>query len=69
MMSDPRIDPPVRRIGGRSFDFARHIAVMAIVNRTPDSFYDRGVTFALPAAVAAGHAASAGAPRSWTWGA
>ncbi|MEN8603169.1 dihydropteroate synthase [Microbacterium rhizosphaerae] len=27
---------------------------MAIVNRTPDSFYDRGATFALDAAVAAG---------------
>jgi Pterin binding enzyme len=57
MMSDPRIDSPVRRVGGRSFDFARHIAVMAIVNRTPDSFYDRGATFAFEAAVAAGHAA------------
>nr|WP_231562996.1 dihydropteroate synthase [Microbacterium mangrovi] len=30
---------------------------MAIVNRTPDSFYDRGATFALDAAVAAGMAA------------
>ncbi|MEN2740289.1 dihydropteroate synthase [Microbacterium sp. X-17] len=30
---------------------------MAIVNRTPDSFYDRGATFALRAAVAAGIAA------------
>ncbi|MFT4123584.1 MAG: dihydropteroate synthase [Microbacteriaceae bacterium] len=33
-----------RRIGGRDFDFERQIAVMAIVNRTPDSFYDRGAT-------------------------
>ncbi len=32
---------------------------MAIVNRTPDSFYDRGATFALDAAVAAGAAAVA----------
>ncbi len=24
---------------------------MAIVNRTPDSFYDQGATFALPAAL------------------
>nr|WP_254359634.1 dihydropteroate synthase [Microbacterium hominis] len=32
---------------------------MAIVNRTPDSFYDRGATFALDAAVTAGHAARA----------
>ena len=26
-------------------DFRRSIAVMAVVNRTPDSFYDRGATF------------------------
>lgn len=41
-----------RRIGGTTFDFARRVAVMAVVNRTPDSFYDRGATFALDAAVA-----------------
>ena len=41
-----------REIGGRTFDFARRVAVMAIVNRTPDSFYDRGSTFALDGAVA-----------------
>jgi dihydropteroate synthase len=29
------------------------VAVMAVVNRTPDSFYDRGSTFALDRAVAA----------------
>lgn len=34
-----------RRIGAREFDFARRVAVMAIVNRTPDSFYDQGATF------------------------
>ncbi|NYI69852.1 dihydropteroate synthase [Naumannella cuiyingiana] len=33
--------------------------VMAIVNRTPDSFHDRGATFALDAAVAAAEAAIA----------
>lgn len=49
----PRLDAPVRRIGGREFDFAREVAVMAVINRTPDSFYDRGATFALDAAVAA----------------
>ena len=27
---------------------------MAVVNRTPDSFYDRGTTFSLDRAVAAG---------------
>jgi dihydropteroate synthase len=42
---------PVRRIGARVFDFSRQVAVMAVVNRTPDSFYDRGSTFALDRAV------------------
>ncbi|WP_241680879.1 dihydropteroate synthase [Pseudactinotalea suaedae] len=41
-----------RRIGAHTFDFARRTAVMAVVNRTPDSFFDRGATFALDAAVA-----------------
>lgn len=40
-----------RRIGIRDFDFARQVAVMAVVNRTPDSFYDRGATFALDRAL------------------
>lgn len=35
----------------RSFDLDRTVALMAIVNRTPDSFYDRGRTFDLSAAV------------------
>lgn len=53
---------PRRRIGRREFDFDRRAAVMAIVNRTPDSFFDRGATFALDAAVeAALSAAAAGA--------
>lgn len=43
----------LRRIGPREFDFARQVAVMAIVNRTPDSFYDQGRTDALDLAVAA----------------
>ena len=42
-----------QRIGARSFDFDTSVAVMAIVNRTPDSFYDQGATFALDRAVAA----------------
>lgn len=41
-----------RRIGDVTFDFARRAAVMAVVNRTPDSFYDHGATYALDAAVA-----------------
>src|SRR5690606_9381905 len=44
---------------GREFDFSRRVAVMAIVNRTPDSFYDQGRTFALEAAVGAVRAAVA----------
>nr|WP_274638522.1 dihydropteroate synthase [Microbacterium bovistercoris] len=55
----PRLEHPVRRIGGRDIDFSRQTAVMAIVNRTPDSFYDKGATFALDAAVASGAAAFA----------
>jgi dihydropteroate synthase len=47
-----------RRIGTRTFDFSREVAVMAIVNRTPDSFFDRGATFELDKAV---HAAIAAA--------
>ena len=43
---------------GGDLELARHVAVMAIVNRTPDSFYDRGATFALDAAIAAGVAAA-----------
>ena len=43
----------VRLIGGRRFDFARQVVVMAIINRTPDSFFDEGRTFGLDAAVRA----------------
>jgi dihydropteroate synthase len=38
-------------LGTRVLDLTRRYAVMAIVNRTPDSFYDRGRTFSLQAAV------------------
>lgn len=38
-------------LGPRILRLDRAAAVMAIVNRTPDSFYDRGRTFALGAAV------------------
>jgi dihydropteroate synthase len=51
-----------RTLGARAFDFSREVAVMGIVNRTPDSFFDRGATFALDRAVeAALDAVSAGA--------
>jgi dihydropteroate synthase len=48
-----------RTIGARQFDFDRQVAVMAVINRTPDSFYDKGATFALDKAVAAALAAVA----------
>jgi len=58
----PDLRAPVRTIGRRTFDFDRRIAVMAIVNRTPDSFHDEGATFALDRAVeAAVRAADQGA--------
>ncbi len=47
-----------RVIGGRAFDFERRTAIMAVVNRTPDSFYDHGATYALDAAVRACEAAA-----------
>ncbi|RVX45641.1 dihydropteroate synthase [Nonomuraea polychroma] len=49
----PEITSPVRRIGRREFDFERQVAIMAIVNRTPNSFHDQGQTYALDSAVAA----------------
>ena len=35
------------RLGDRVFDIEHRPLVMGILNRTPDSFYDKGVTFAL----------------------
>jgi dihydropteroate synthase len=40
------------RLGGRTFE-PGDLAVMAIVNRTPDSFFDRGATYAPDAALQA----------------
>jgi len=34
-------------LGDRSHDLSTRTLVMGIVNRTPDSFYDRGATYAL----------------------
>jgi dihydropteroate synthase len=51
MAAQPVLLHPRRRIGGREFDFERQVAVMAIVNRTPDSFFDAGRTFDLTRAV------------------
>ena len=57
-MSAPDLTSAERVIGGRMYDFSRQVAVMAIVNRTPDSFHDRGRTFALEKAAEAVRAAS-----------
>jgi dihydropteroate synthase len=54
----PPLRNPVRTIGGRTFDFDHEIVVMGIVNRTPDSFFDQGRTYALDQAVAAALAAA-----------
>lgn len=40
---------PVLCLGERRYDLARRALVMGILNRTPDSFYDQGATFALDA--------------------
>jgi dihydropteroate synthase len=48
----------ILRLGGRSFA-PGEFAVMAIVNRTPDSFFDRGATYAEDAALDAVAAAVA----------
>lgn len=54
MIVAPRIHAPFHRLGQNDFNFQERVAVMAIVNRTPDSFYDKGATFELDAAVQAG---------------
>lgn len=49
--------PPLRHPqvtwGGWSTDFSARVHTMGIVNRTPDSFYDSGTTYALERAVRA----------------
>lgn len=47
----PEFNNPVRNIGVRTFDFSREVAVMAIVNRTPNSFHDMGRTYELDKAL------------------
>src|SRR5450432_4924318 len=39
------------RLGDRVHDLTSRTLVMGVLNRTPDSFYDRGATFALDALV------------------
>jgi dihydropteroate synthase len=40
------------RLGDRTFDLTTRGLVMGILNRTPDSFYDKGATFSLDALMA-----------------
>jgi len=44
---DPVAGARSLRLGERTIDIADRAVVMGILNRTPDSFYDRGATFAL----------------------
>jgi dihydropteroate synthase len=37
------------QLGDRSYDLTHHALVMGILNRTPDSFYDKGLTYDLDA--------------------
>lgn len=49
----PQLVGARRTIGKWAVDFSKRVAIMAIVNRTPDSFHDRGRTYALNKAVEA----------------
>lgn len=55
----PRLQHPVHRFARTEVDFRTRVLVMAVVNRTPDSFFDAGATFAFDAAVDAARAAAA----------
>ncbi|MFD0803294.1 dihydropteroate synthase, partial [Streptomonospora algeriensis] len=57
-MSDEAAPGGTLRLRGREFGPGSH-AVMAVVNRTPDSFYDRGATFEFGAALRAADTAVA----------
>jgi dihydropteroate synthase len=40
---------PTLRLGERTLDIRKRVVVMGILNRTPDSFYDRGATWSFDA--------------------
>ena len=51
----PVADPPIApelELGGRRFDLTHRALLMGVLNRTPDSFYDRGATYAFDAFLA-----------------
>lgn len=50
---EPEFRHPIQRIADRTVDLRTRVRVMAVVNRTLDSLYDDGATFAPDAAVAA----------------
>jgi dihydropteroate synthase len=52
MSGDLTVEPQVLRLGKQRFDASARV-VMAVVNRTPDSFFDRGSTFTDEAAMGA----------------
>src|SRR3984893_9376913 len=45
--SVPAVRATSLMLGDRAFDITDRALVMGILNRTPDSFYDKGATFAL----------------------
>jgi dihydropteroate synthase len=47
----PAPPPPVLDLPRRRLDLGQRVGVMGIVNRTPDSFYDRGATYAFDEAL------------------
>lgn len=49
----PNLIASKRQIGSREFDFARQVAIVGIVNRTPNSFHDQGRTYELGRAIEA----------------
>lgn len=59
VLAAPEFIHPVHRFAHRTVDFRSRVLVMAVVNRTPDSFFDDGATFGLDAALAAARQAAA----------
>jgi dihydropteroate synthase len=57
MSVNPEMGKTIRTIGRRTFDFAQQIVIMGIINRTPDSFYDKGRTFEFDKALEAAEGA------------
>jgi dihydropteroate synthase len=50
MSGDPGTEPYALRLGEQRFDASARV-VMAVINRTPDSFFDRGRTFSIDSAM------------------